>query len=73
MQKMIANTYFLKAMDERNLTRDYRVNMAIKYENLSCKKQNLSPYKKEINIYKISTLCGFYPFLHFVLYKFLSI
>ena len=43
MQKMIANTYFLKAMDERNLTRDYRVNMAIKYENLSCKKQNLSP------------------------------
>ena len=46
MQKKIANTYFLKAMDERNLTRDYHFHMAIKYENLSCKKQNLSPYEK---------------------------
>ena len=56
---------FLKAMDKRNLTRDYHFHMAIKYENLSCKKQNLSSYKKEINIYKISTLCGFYPFFAF--------
>jgi len=62
MQKMIANTYFLKAMDERNLTHDYRVNMAIKYENLSCKKQNLSPYEKEINIYTIVCLLSFFAF-----------